>query len=136
MNRAITSAPRPENTPLMATTLDGPVDESLPVQLFSSPQQTHAATTASEPWLNDSPVTPSNDSRMTDRVITATANHILAETRSPKIATAMTVVATISKLFRSETEDAGELNSPYISSMGATMSSTTIATTYGRSLRP
>ena len=129
MNNAMTSAPRPENTPLTATTLEGPVEESLLVQLFSRPQQRHAATTASEPGENDRPSLPSTDSRIADSVMTATGAHILAEILSRKMVTAITVVATISKLFSSETDDAGELNSPYISRIGAAMSRRIIATT-------
>ena len=134
MNKAITSAPRPENTPLTATTLEGPVEESRLVQLFSRPQQRHAATTANEPGEKDRPSLPSTDSRITDSVMTATAAHILADTLSRKMVTAMTVVATISKLFSRETDDAGDLSSPYISRIGAAMSRSIIATTYGRSL--
>ena len=133
MNIAMMSAPRPENTPLTATTLEGPVEESRLVQLFSRPQQRHAATTASEPGEKDRPSLPTTDSRITDSVMTATAAHILAETLSPNMVTAITVVATISKLFKRETDDAGELSSPYISRIGAAMSRSIIATTYGRS---
>ena len=54
-------------------------------------------------------------------------------TLSPNTRRAMSVVATISKLFRRETDDAGELSRPYISSIGAAMSRITIPKMYGAS---
>ena len=52
-------------------------------------------------------------------------------TLSPKTSRAMSVVATISKLLSSETDEAGEFSRPYIRRMGAAMSRTIIPIMYG-----
>ena len=60
---------------------------------------------------------------------------VRAATRSPNAKRAMRAVATISKLFSSDTLSADERESPAMSSKGAAMSSATIASAYGISAR-
>ena len=61
--------------------------------------------------------------------------HSLREMASPKQTRAMSEVATISKLFNSEALAAVVRERPTISAMGAAMSSATIPTVKGSSLR-
>ena len=70
----------------------------------------------------------SNESIALDSVISPIAPQSRDATRSPKISRAIIVVATISKLFKSEAFAAEALFSPSIRSIGAAMSSTTIST--------
>ena len=134
MKAAIASAPRPEKTPLITTILSAPESDSLRVQLFSSPQQTHARMTAREPWEKDSSPVPAVDRMTADIVIRMIAAQVVGVTLSPKTSRAMRVVATISKLLSSETDEAGEFSRPYIRRMGAAMSRTIIPIMYGVSL--
>lgn len=65
-----------------------------------------------------------------------TAHHSRPDIFSRKTATAIPAVATISKLFSSDTLAAVVLATPNSNRIGAAMSSTTIATVYGRSRFP
>lgn len=89
--------------------------------------------TAREPCENVSSPVPAVDSITAEMVIRMTAAHVLEETFSPNRSSAISVVATISKLFRRETDDAVEFRRPYISSIGAAMSRTTMPMMYGMS---
>ena len=68
------------------------------VQLFSNPQHTVATSTNREPNEKLKLSVPSKESRMLESVIKAIAAHNLLETASLKMNSAITVVATISKL--------------------------------------
>ena len=72
------------------------------VQLFSSPQQQVAASTSIEPEEKEKLPAPPTESRILDSVINAIAAQSRFETASLKINSAITVVATISKLPRSD----------------------------------
>ena len=89
--------------------------------------------TAREPCENEISPVPAVDRMTVEIVISMMATQVVGVTLSPNTRRAMSVVATISKLFRSETDDAGELSRPYISSIGAAMSRTTIPKMYGAS---
>ena len=89
--------------------------------------------TAREPCENESSPVPDVERMTAETVIRMMAAQVVGVTLSPNTRRAMSVVATISKLFRSETDDAGELSRPYISSIGAAMSRTTIPKMYGAS---
>ena len=89
--------------------------------------------TAREPCENEISPVPAVDRMTAETVIRTIAAHVVGVTLSPKTRRAMSVVATISKLLSRDTEDAGELSRPYISSIGAAMSRTTIPKMYGES---
>ncbi len=125
----------PEQSPLIMTICIGSFDDSLRVQLFSSPQQTQARSIRSDPKEKPNPVAPSTDRRMLAVVMSPIAAHRRAEIFSPKKVSANTAVATISKLLSSTALAALDVDSPSISSIGAATSSTTIPTVYGRSAR-
>ena len=72
---------------------------------------------------------------MQEAVMIRIAIHSLLEMASLNTNSAMSVVATISKLFISDTLDAVVIDSPSISRMGAAISRTTIMMTNGRSWR-
>ena len=63
------------------------------------------------------------------------ASHITPETFSPNSSSATSAVATISKLFSSDTLAELARESPSIRQIGARISSAIIASTYGSSLR-
>ena len=80
MKTAIARAPSPEKIPLMTTILSAPESDSLRVQLFSRPQQTHARMTASEPWENEMLPDPAVDRMTADIVIRTIATHVVGVT--------------------------------------------------------
>ena len=108
-------------------------DEIFLVQLFSNPQQTVAARTKREPYENLKLSVPSSESRMLDSVISAIAAHSLPEIGSLKIKSAISEVATISKLPSREAFADVPLLMPSIRKTGAAMSRTIIPTANGRS---
>ena len=110
-------------------------DAMLRVQLFSNPQQTVAAMTNSEPYENLKLSAPSNERRTLASVMSAIAAHRRFETASRKTNSAISVVATISKLPSNEALADEPCRMPSMRKMGAAMSRTIMPTTYGRSLR-
>lgn len=126
---ATMSAPRPENIPLIATIWAAFLLDSARVQLFSSPQQAHAASTRSDPRL--SWMVPGSKLRIRlARVTSAMASQRCLEITSRKSRRAMSEVATISKLPSNDTLDDVVRAIPSMRNMGAAMSRTTMATTY------
>ena len=95
---AMASAPNPENTPLRTTISYVLFDAMLRVQLFSNPQQTVAAMTSNELYENLKLSAPSNERRTLASVMSAIAVQRRFETVSRKTNSAISVVATISKL--------------------------------------
>ncbi len=106
------------------------------VQLFSNPQHRQAPMTHSEPRLKTRTSPASVPRIMLAATTRKTAHHSRPDIFSRKTATAIPAVATISKLFSSDTLAAVVLATPNSNRIGAAMSSTTIATVYGRSRFP
>ena len=77
----------------------------------------------------------SNDRSAQDAVTNRIPSHNLGEIASLKTMSAITAVATISKLFRSDTFAAFVMVSPKRRHIGAAISRTTMAAVYGTSLR-
>ena len=123
------SDPSPEPKPLTVTISSGSFSDRRRVQLFSSPQQTQASSTSSEPGEKRRLSVPSTESRMLARVISPMAAHSRREMASPKMNRAMMEVATISKLFSSEALAAVVRLSPSMRKIGAAMSSATMPAT-------
>ena len=97
------------------------------VQLFSKPQQTHAPRTIREPAFQVK-LPPASKLRMALAAVTRTiASQSVREMTSRNTTRAMIEVATISKLFSSDTLAEVVRATPAISRMGAAISSTTIA---------
>lgn len=96
------------------------------MQLFSSPQQQVANTTNREPIENWKLPLPSKDKTILDSVMKPIAIHSFPDTFSLKIYKAINVVATISKLPRSEALDAVPILIPIIKNIGAAISNTII----------
>ena len=107
----------------------------LRVQLFSKPQQTVAAMTSSEPYENLKLSVPSNESRILASVMSAIAIQSRFETASLKTKSAITVVATISKLPSKDALAEVPYLIPSMRKMGAAMSRTIMPTTNGMSRR-
>ena len=106
------------------------------VQLFSTPRHRQAPMTHSEPRLKTRTSPASVPRIMLAATTRKTAHHSRPDIFSRKTATAIPAVATISKLFSSDTLAAVVLATPNSNRIGAAMSSTTIATVYGRSRFP
>ena len=94
------------------------------VQLFSRPQQQHASSTKSDPADRERCAASSMDSIALDRTISPMATQRRRLMRSRKISSAMSDVATISKLFSSDAFSGLVRLTPSISRIGAAMSST------------
>ena len=103
------------------------------MQLFSSPQLTHASKTKTEPTEKVKLLISSKVSTILDNVIKKIAVHILFPTASLKINNAIIAVATISKLFNKEAFDDVVFVSPIIRNMGAAISRIIIPIIYGSS---
>ena len=101
--------------------------DSFLVQLFSNPQHTQASRTNIEPVENEKLLIS-----VAERIILATVTSIIpTHSRFGIISLtthrAITLVATISKLLRSDAFAAVVIVSPIIKKMGAAISSTTIS---------
>ncbi len=131
--REIARAPAPEKRPLITTICMGFLDDIMRVQLFSSPQQRHATRTYIEPTENAKLPISWMDSIIEARVTRPRPSQSLLEMTSLKKSSAIREVAAISKLFSSAALAAVVLRSPYISAMGAAISSSTIMMVYGSS---
>lgn len=99
----MTTDPIPEKMPLTATTCRTSRVEIELVQLFSTPQQRQAATTSKDPGENESaPSSPSDSSRHDDTMAPMPAQR-RGVIGSWNTASAISAVATISRLLRSDT---------------------------------
>ena len=105
------------------------------VQLFSNPQQTQAPRTNKDPVFSTKLPAPSKPRMMLASVTSKMAAHSRLVSTSLKMKKAISDVATISKLFSSDTLAELVRAIPSISRMGAAISSTTMATVYGSSFR-
>lgn len=76
-DQAIIKAPKPEPIPLMTTICKGSFKDNMRVQLFSNPQQIHAANTQREPADSDRFLKSATDRMMLATVIMAIATHVL-----------------------------------------------------------
>ena len=99
------------------------------MQLFSNPQHTAASSTNAEPHENCRLDISSKDKIILDMVMSAIPAQSLTDTASLNITSAMTAVAAISKLLRSEAFAAVVAPSPYIRHIGAAISSKIIPST-------
>ena len=125
----------PEHSPLMTTISSGFFEESIRVQLFSKPQHTQASNTSSEPLEKEKLLASSTERIMLESVTSAMPIHRRLEMASRNTASAMSDVATISKLFSREAFAAFVRARPSISRIGAATSSSTIASVKGSSRR-
>ena len=130
---AIISAPRPENIPFMVTICCGSFDDSTLVQLFSIPQDMQASKMNKEPYETPKDSEPSKESNVQESITNAIPSQSLVLIFSLNTAKAITDVATISKLLSKDALAALVIESPSNKNIGATISSTTIAITYGNS---
>ena len=117
----------PEKQPLIVTISSELLLLIFFVQLFSNPQHTQAPRASSDPLLNTNASFPSKLRRMLAAVSRAIASHSLLETTYRKRSSAMTEVATISKLLSRDTFAEFVPAIPNIRRTGAAISSTTIA---------
>ena len=92
------------------------------IQLFSSPQQQVANITKREPIKNWKLPLDSNDNTILDNITNPIAVQSFPDTFSLKMNKAISVVATISKLPRSDTLDAVPTLIPNIKNIGAAIS--------------
>ena len=130
---AMMNDPSPEKIPFRMTISYVFLLESILVQLFSKPQQTHAPKTKSEPVENLKLDISSNDKSMLAMVMSPIANHTLFEISSLNMNKAMSDVAAISKLLSRDTLAAVAVLRPIIRNIGAAISSAIIPTVYGSS---
>lgn len=126
--RAMASDPRPEPNPLSTTISSGSLCDIMRVQLFSNPQQTQAASTSGDPEEKLRLEAPSNERMRLERAMRPMASHSLRLMASLNTRSAMSDVATISKLLSrdawAEVVEAG----PIIKQMGAATSRTIMPT--------
>src|SRR5574344_439251 len=133
--RATIIEPSPERIPLTVVICMGSFSESFLVQLFSIPQQKHAPRTRRAPGDSTNPEMSSTDSSMLETVTRSMAVQRVFDTFSLKTMSAITVVATISKLFNKDVVADDVMVNPVIRRIGAAMSRTIMAMVYGRSER-
>ena len=125
--------PKPEKQPFIVTISIGSLLLNIFVQLFSKPQQVEAAKTKREPLLKTKAPFPSKLRIILAIVTKKIAIQSFLDIISLKITNAIIEVATISKLFKSETLAELVIDIPSINKIGAIISKITIAIVYGNS---
>ena len=126
--RAMASDPRPEPNPLSTTISSGSLCDIMRVQLFSNPQQTQAASTSRDPEEKLRLEASSSERMRLERVMRPMASHSLRLMASLNTRSAMSDVATISKLLsRDALAEVVEVR-PIIRQMGAATSRTIMPT--------
>lgn len=127
---AIIKLPIPEKQPFIATISSELLLLIILVQLFSNPQHVQAASIRIEPSLNVKAPDLLSRLSMTLAVVTRIIEvQSFFEMNSLKIIRAIRLVATISKLFKSDALEDVVLETPSIKRIGAAISRITIAKT-------
>lgn len=126
--KAIARDPRPEPNPLSTTISSGSLCDIMRVQLFSNPQHTQAASTSSDPEEKLRLDASSKERIRLESVMRPMASHRRRLMASPNTRSAISEVATISKLLSSEALAEVVDARPAMRQMGAAMSSAIIPT--------
>ena len=127
--------PHPENIPLRRTISRGSFSDSRRVQLFSMPQHRQASRINTEPSENLRLDRSSNESSAQEDATNPMPSHKRGLICSRKITSAISAVATISKLLSRDAFAAVVRERPNRRKIGARISSTIMASVYGRSAR-